>query len=200
MDSNLLKVKLYMKKILYFVSLLPLLLSTHLHSDTERAPFSALLTAGYVFKHDCTFKEVYGRGVINAITGDFCYYPCKHGGIGAKISYWRKKGCTEFLQLRAIVQETPITVYLRAIKKFECNLDLYGSIGGGAIWTKEKSYLGKTTFWKGIGELEVGTMYPIWKCIEITGALRYLFPPQTHNEKKVNVGGVDVRAGIGFTF
>ena len=73
-------------------------------------------------------------------------------------------------------------------------------LGGGFAWIKEKSYLGCPTVYKGLGEIEVGLNYPIWRCIGITGALRYLFPPQSQGCDKIDVGGVDLRAGIGFSF
>ena len=190
-----------MKKNLFFsLLILASMVSTRLFcNDSEK--FFAAVTAGYVFKNnDDRFKDVYGHGVINAITGDFCYYPWERWGLGAKISYWRKKGRTSFLQLRSIIQEVPVTFYARLIKRFDCKLNLYASLGGGFIWLKEKSYLGTVRLTKGIGEVEVGLYYPIWRRLNITGAFRYLFPPQSHSCEKVRFGGFDLRAGIGFSF
>ncbi len=190
-----------MKKILLLSCLI--LLSTKLlgnHSEGCHSCWSSSFSAGYVFKNDSKFKDVYGHGVINALTADICYYPWKCWGLGSKISYWRKKGRTAFLQLRSIIQEVPITFYLRRIKEFNCGLIAYASLGGGLIWLKEKSYLGKVLFHKGIGELEAALEYPIWRCITILGAFRYLFPPRSRSCENVVLGGFDLRAGIGFSF
>jgi|GEM_PF-1168052 len=199
-----------MKKILFFSYLLALAVSTclsgHEYETSEKKDlnFSTAFSAGYVFKNDCRFKEVYGKGMINAITADACYYLWEHWdldfGIGAKLSYWRAKGKTTFLKQCTIVQELPVTLYLRLLKRFACDLQLYASLGGGFIWTKEKSYLGHVRFYKGIGEVEVGLTYPVWRCVDVTGAFRYLFPPQSQSCHRVNVGGFDLRAGIGFSF
>lgn len=162
--------------------------------------FNTAFTAGYVFKNDCRFKNVYGHGMINAITADGCYSPWKHWGLGAKVGYWRAKGHTDFLRQCTLAQEVPLTVYLRGKKEFQCRLQLYGSLGGGFAWIKEKSYLGCPTTYKGLGELEVGLNYPIWRFINLTGAFRYLFPPQCHDGATIDVGGIDLRAGIGFSF
>jgi len=194
-----------MKKIMFFPYFLVLcaVLITFSNTASENANsccFNTAFTAGYVFKHDCRFKEVYGHGVVNAITGDICYYPWEVWGVGAKLSYWRAKGRTNFLKLRSIIQEVPVTLYARRIKDFNCCLQLYASLGGGFVWVKEKSYLGTAKAYKGIGEVEVGLNYPIWCCMNLTTAFRYLFPSQCYSGKKANVGGFDLRAGIGFSF
>lgn len=194
-----------MKKILFifFISLV-LLVPSHLFgNDVEKEnKYDLAFTAGYVFKNDSQFKDVYGHGIINALTADFCYHYWERWGLGAKLSYWRKKGRTTFLQQRAIIQELPITFYLRRIKEFNCGLQLNASLGGGLVWMKEKSYLGKKKLTKGIGELEFGLQYPIWRCLNIVGAFRYLFPPQRQSNvcERTVVGGFDLRAGIGFSF
>lgn len=167
--------------------------------EHKKSWFTAI-TAGYVFKHDCAFKNVYGHGIVNVITADGCYYPWKHWGVGAKVSYWRAKGRTTFLRQRTLLQEMPFVIYLRGRKEFQCRLQLYGSLGGGIAWIKEKSYLPTERLHKGIGEVEIGINYPLWRCINIAGALRYLFPPQKQLCETIDIGGVDVRAGIGFSF
>ncbi len=193
-----------MKKLLFFsffalVSVFPV----HLFGNTlekKNSCFSSSFSAGYVFKYDSEFKDVYGHGIVNVITADCCYYLWDLWGIGAKISYWRAKGRTTFLQQRSVVQELPATVYVRRRKNFDCGLQVYGSLGGGFIWLKEKSYLGDLKLYKGIGEVEVGLQYKVWRCINVVGAFRYLFPPQSRLGERVDVGGVDLRAGIGFDF
>ena len=126
-----------MKKILFFSFLILLsVVSMRLSGnslETQHSCFSGTFSAGYVFKHDCKFKDVYGRGIADAITFDGCYYPWELWGLGAKISYWRAKGCTSFLKQRSLLQEVPITFYLRRVKNFECGLQMYGSLGGGVI-------------------------------------------------------------------
>ena len=162
---------------------------------------STALTAGFVFKHDdCIFKQVYGRGIVNVITADNCYYFWKPLGVGAKISYWRAHGCTTFLRQCSFLQEIPLTFYLRALADLDCGLQLYASLGGGVIWIREKSYLGCVRLHKGIGEVEAGLHYPLAGCFNVTGAFRYLFPRQTLCGQKTDVGGFDVRAGIAFVY
>jgi len=192
-----------MKKILFFFCFLLLCATaTQLLGNTEMqdACFTGALTAGYVFKHDCRFKDVYGRGIVNIITADGCYYPWDLWGIGAKLSYWRAKGCTTFLNQRSVLQELPVTFYLRRLHNFTCDLQMYASLGGGLIWLKEKSYLGEVRLTKGIGEVEVGLHYSIWRCINLTTAFRYLFPSQCQKGERANIGGFDLRAGIGISF
>ncbi len=192
-----------MKKLLFFSFILLFGWSTHLVSkniEKKQKRFDGSLTAGYVFKNDCRFKKVYGHGIANAITFDGCYYPWQAWGIGGKISYWRKKGCTTFLQRCSLLQEVPITLYVRRIKEFDCGLQLNASLGGGFLWMKEKSYLGKVRLNKGIGEVEVGLQYPLCRFMNIVGAFRYLFPPQKQSCESKVVGGFDLRAGIGFSF
>jgi hypothetical protein len=194
-----------MKKLLFFFSFLtPLVVSsTALLGEVcedRAASFNGALSAGYVFKQDCTFKKVYGHGMANVITADGCYYFWQPWGIGAKVSYWRKHGCTTFLKRRTLLQEVPLTFYLRRQHDFECGLQLYASLGGGVAWGKEKSYLGSVKFHKGIGEVEAGLNYSSCGRFNITGACRYLFPKQSVTGHKVAVGGVDLRAGIGVTF
>ncbi len=175
-------------------------------SEKQCDRFTSAFSAGYVFKHDDRFfKEVYGRGMGNVITGDVCYYPfydCpwQYWGVGGKISYWLAFGKTTFFKRHTTLHEVPLTVYIRRIIDLKCCLQLYGSLGGGAAWMREKSYLGKVHHWKGIGEVEVGLTYPLWYCFDFTSAFRYLFPRQKQSHIKIDVGGFDLRAGIGFSF
>jgi hypothetical protein len=188
-----------MKKIVLVLTVI--LTSTQLLADEmEFKRWFTALTAGYVFKHGCEFENVYGKGITNIITADGCYFPWEHWGFGAKVSYWRAKGKTAFLQQCTLLQQVPFIVYVRARKEFACRLQLYGSLGGGFTWVKETSYLPTERFIKGLGEIEVGVNYPIWRCINLVAAVRYLFPPQKQCGESVDFGGVDVRAGIGFTF
>lgn len=199
-----------MKKIFYSLSLMFLLgipLSVSADeiekddSKSDRTHFTTALTAGYVFKHDCRFKQVYGRGVTNVITADGCYYPWELWGFGAKLSYWRAKGHTAFLHQCTILQQIPVTLFIRKVHNFECcKLQPYASLGGGFIWTKEKSYLATERTYKGIGEVEVGLNWPVWRCMNVTGAFRYAFPPQKIEGRTTDIGGCDLRAGIGFSF
>jgi hypothetical protein len=162
--------------------------------------YSLALSAGYVFKNDCQFKDVYGHGIVNIITVDGCYYPWECWGVGAKVSYWRTTGQTDFLQQCTTLQEVPFIIYLRRRHNFDCGLQLYGSLGGGVAWIREESYLGCAELHKGIGEIEIGLNYPLWRCLNIMSEVRYLFPPQCDGCEQVDVGGVDLRLGfeIGF--
>lgn len=169
--------------------------------ENKDAAFSLALSSGFVFKHhDCLFKQVYGRGIVDILTVDGCYYPWESWGIGAKASYWRAKGKTTFFKKCTRLHEIPLTFYVRKTFDCWCNLQAYASLGGGIIWMEEKSYLGRVRKHKGIGEVEVGLNYPIWNCLNITGAFRYLFPREKICSQKANVGGFDVRAGVGVTF
>lgn len=163
--------------------------------------FLLALTSGYVFKHhDTFFKEVYGRGIINIITIDGCYFPWESWGIGGKVSYWRTKGKTNVLKQRTSLHEEPLTFYVRKTTNWWCNIQPYISLGGGVIFIQEKSYLGHVHKSKGIGELEVGLNYPVWCFLNITGAFRYLFPREVICQQKSDIGGFDLRAGISFSF
>lgn len=192
-----------MKKILFLsYCILSSTLSPHLLGNTteDTKPYSIAFSAGYVFKHDHVFKQVYGHGIPNLITVDSCYYPWDLWGIGVKVGFWRAKGHTTFLKQHTLLHQIPLTFYLRRIKDFQCGLQAYASLGGGIVWIKEKSYLGRAHRHKGIGELEVGINYPLWCSTNVTGAFSYLFPHQFQSCKKADVGGFELRAGIEFSF
>ena len=140
--------------------------------------------------------------MVNILTFDNCYYPHKHVGVGAKLSYWRATGHTDFLKLPTLLQQVPVIFYLRGIHEFCNNVRLYGSLGGGLTWIQEKSYLGCVHSVKGLGEIEIGLSWSLWRYGALTGAVRYVFPPQSvHNSRhKIDVGGCDLRAGIEFNF
>lgn len=193
-----------MKRTVHFllsVFLLLLSLDALAHESQEKSSsFVTAASAGYVFKNDCTFKDVYGHGMVDVLTVDGCYYPWEMWGFGAKVSYWRAHGKTTFLKECTLLQEVPVTVYARIMKEFNSGLQLYASLGGGFTWIKEKSYFGNVHIYKGIGEIETGIYYPVWRCVNITGAFRYLFPPQNQQGHTIDVGGCDLRVGIGFSF
>jgi len=198
------KIEWIMKKIFFPLGIFLIIVPVRLMCDAlemRNDCFTTAFTAGYVFKHDDTsFKKVYGRGMANVITGDICYYPWHYWGIGAKLSYWLANGRTLFFKRHTFLQEVPVTLYVRRMVDFQCCLQLYASLGGGAAWISEKSYLGKVHQWRGIGEVEVGLNYPIWCCLDFTSAFRYLFPRQSQQCAKADVGGFDLRAGIGCSF
>jgi len=182
-----------MKNFLYIIFLLGINRS---YSACEIA-----FSSGYVFKQsDCIFKEVYGRGITNIITGDACYYPRKFFGVGSHVSYWRATGKTTLLKRSSTLQEVPLTFYARLRKPFACGVQLYGSLGGGAVFIHEKSYVGSVQKNRAIGEVEAGLLCPLWRCVDFTTAFRYLFPNQQNNSAKIQVGGFDLRAGIAFEF
>ena len=209
---------------LWLLLILPAQLFCDNAAAAENHCFTGAFTSGYVFKRDdCIFKEVYGHGMINVITADGCYYPWETWGVGAKLSYWLAHGHTTFLKLPTTAKEVPLTIYLRKRVDFKCGLQTYASLGGGIVWLKEHSYLGDITDHKWIGEVEAGLHYPIWRSLNFTTALRYLFPKQSQCQvssglcsgsgsgsglasgsggsgPKINVGGYDLRAGIEFSF
>ena len=190
-----------MKKILLFllcVGASSLLANSDSCSESHK---SIAFTSGYVFKHDDTyFKQTYGRGMGNVITGDFYYHRCNMWGFGAKMSYWLALGKTTFFKHHTTLQQIPMTAYVRKTADFECGLQLYASLGGGVTWIREKSYLGHVSAWKGIGETEVGLNHPMWHCLNFTSAFRYIFPRQNIGTNKVDVGGLDLRAGVQILF
>lgn len=194
-----------MKKI--FAYLLPAVFSGALFAercceeDTDTPCFTSALTTGFVFKHnDCVFKEVYGRGIENVITADLCYYPWRSWGIGGKVGYWRATGCTTTFKRCTLLQQIPVTFYLRGISQCRRGVQLYASLGGGVMVIKEKSYLGDLKARGGIGELEAGLIYHARRYFDLTCAFRYLFPRVCVCDNKIDGGGFDVRAGIGFSF
>lgn len=174
--------------------------SHHCH-DGQPSPWMAAFTSGYVFKHDDNaFKNVYGQGIGNVMTGDLCYYFCNNWGVGAKASYWLAVGRTTFFRTRAFLQEIPMTAYVRKAFDFDSGLRIYGSLGGGAIWSKEKANGVHTKIWKGIGEAEAGLNFPVCNMYNFTFAFRYLFPRQKVGLAKRDFGGFDLRAGLGINF
>lgn len=168
----------------------------------EDSRFTIAFSSGYVFKHDDrNFRSVYGYGMGDIITADFCYRLCEScWGIGAKASYWLALGKTTFFRRHTFLQEVPVIAYVRAWKNFERGLRLYGSLGGGFAYINEKSYLGRVQQVRGLGEVEAGFFYPVWYCLTLTGAFRYLFPRQKQSSVKIDPGGFDLRAGLAIYF
>lgn len=169
-------------------------------ADTKSPRCSTAFSAVYVFKNDCQFKEIYGHGMINIITGNFVYYPWDFWGIGATTSYWRAKGRTTFLQFCTTAKEIPLTFSIRRLVISKHDIEFYAALGGGVTWLKEKSDIEQIKLHKEIGEIEVGLKYPIYHCLKLTTAFRYLFPPQCICDVKTDVGGVDLRAGFELSF
>jgi hypothetical protein len=195
-----------MKKIVSITTLLLMGLSSYALSDTcnaacmQNSSFTTAFSSGYVFKRDHAFNQVYGPGAGNIITADFTYSLCRPWAIGGKISYWLASGHTTFFKHRTIMHEVPITFYVRKFHDFRRGLRLYASLGGGFIWIGEQSYLGSSSQVRGIGEAEIGFSYPVGRCLNCTSAFRYLFPRQNQGTAKVDVGGLDLRGGIGISF
>lgn len=190
-----------MKKIIFFLLFMFPLSALFATKQWEDEGVSLAVSTGYVFKQgDSLFKQVYGRGIQNILTVDACCYPWETWGIGAKLSYWRAKGRTVLFKEHTRLKEIPVTFYLRKTVNFCSGLQPYATLGGGVIVVQEKSYLGCACRHKGIGEVEIGLDYPIWNCLDITGAVRYIFPPDVMCHQKTEIGGLDVRAGIGFSF
>ena len=169
-------------------------------SEDQYACFTGDVSAGYVFKRDSLFKEVYGLGTVNVITADGCYYPWRYWGIGTKVGYWQANGHTTILKQSSLSQEVPVTFYVRARKNFTCRLQGYASVGVGFIWMREESYLGSVRQLKGIGEAEIGLRCNLWRCLDFTRGFRYLFPRQLTHGIQADVGGLDLRGGIGCSF
>lgn len=169
------------------------------YADCFSKDFSFALTSGFVFKRDEHFKKVYGRGIIDIITADLCCYQWNHIGLGIKSSYWRQKGKTTVLKNHATIQEIPLIGYIRA--PFGSHkAQGYVSLGGGCIFLKEKSPIGKVHAHTGIGEAELGFNYCFHTRFYLTGASRVLFTKQTIHGTCADVGGIGLRAGLGVTF
>lgn len=170
------------------------------HDESTHCKWNTAFSAGYVFKNDCRFKTAYGLGVVNAITADGCYYPWKHGGFGIKASFWRTRADSAFLGKKTLFQEVPVTIYARSVTAFDSRIQLYGSLGAGFAWMNEKSFMGITHVYKGIAEVEGGITCCLYRALYLTGAFRYLFPPQHVAGERLDVGGCDLRVGLGFSF
>ena len=139
-----------MKKIIWlfvcaYVSVSSMKLFAHQKLSDAKSPqkYISAFSAGYVFKNDCQFKEVYGHGMANIITGDFVYFPWDFWGFGVKTSYWQAKGRTTFLQFCTKIEEIPLTFTVRRLVIFKHNIEFYGSLGGGIIWMRENGRLKK---------------------------------------------------------
>jgi len=158
-------------------------------------------TSGYVFKHDKSdFRENFNNGIQNIITVD-CYYNFLESlAVGTKVSYWKTKTHGTFLINPAKLQEVPLTFYLRTNLNPGKSFQPYISLGGGAIFLVEKEFQKTIKESKGIGEFELGLNWLLTRNFNITGAFRYLFPRETFNKQKADIGGFDLRAGIGFSY
>lgn len=169
--------------------------------ELSNSRFRTALSAGYVFKYnDTLFREVYGLGMGNIITADGSCSIWESWAIGTKISYWLAIGKTTAFNRRTFLQEVPWTFYLCKIFNLKGCVQWYFSLGGGVAWIKEESYLGNKHQWRGIGEIELGVSYPVWRCLDLTSAFRYLFPRQKQGSTNADIGGFDLRAGLGYSF
>lgn len=169
------------------------------YEEQKSKNFDIAFTSGYIWKHDKNFKKIYGSGIPDLITIDAFFTPVEGSfGFGVKSSYWEKHGKTSCLHQCTKIQEIPTIFYVRG--KIGGWLQLYISLGGGAIVIKETSYLGKVKTHTGVGEFELGLNYYQFKNLYLTGAFRALFPRKYCNGDRVDFGGLGLRAGIGFSF
>ena len=196
--------------------------------SSQESKFITALTSGYVFKTgDALFTDKYGRGMVNIITAYICYNAWEKYGVGAKLGYWRAQILPGIAQktgqpLNSLAQQVPLTFYLRRYKNFDCGLQLYASLGGGVIWTSDstKEWTDQLNYNSSNliatqppsyfptmqGEVETGFTWQAWNRIHLTGAFRYLFPPKQRvssfgkNGTYINLGGIDLRAGISIEF
>ncbi len=193
-----------MKKLAFLLFLFTPLLCFKARQEPKKkqsTSFNLAFTTGYVFKHDDSdFNIIYKNGIQNIITVDACYYFLESIGIGSKVSYWKTKGQTTFLKNPTKLQEVPLTFYLRTLLSTGGTFQPYISLGGGAIFMLEKSYSETIKAAKGIGEFEVGLNLFVSRYFDVTAAFRYLFPRETFNKQKADIGGFDLRAGIGFAY
>ncbi len=187
-----------MNKNFIFLILLFIFLSAHAYKPADFSLFDLAFTSGYIWKHDSIFKQVYGNGIPDFITVDACCYPLPYAGTGIKTSYWQAKGKTTCLKAHTKLQEVPLISYVRA--RFGYWLQGYVSLGGGAIFIREKSYLGTVHKTVGISEAEIGFNYFPHPNVYLTSACRYLFPRQKSAGNKADFGGVGLRGGIGFSY
>lgn len=194
--------KKYFLLLFMFLPLLPNKARQDLNKQQpESIHWSLAFTTGYVFKHDKNdFRDNFNNGIQNIITVDGCYYFLPNIGVGTKVSYWSTKKHGTFLNNPAKLQEVPLTFYLRTLVYPGKSLQLYTSLGGGAIFLVEKELQKTVKESKGIGEFEIGLNLFLMQNLAITGAFRYLFPRETFNKQKADIGGFDLRAGIGFSF
>lgn len=189
-----------MNRVIFCLAIFVILFFFKNISSNECCPnrFDVALTTGYVWKTDSCFKQVYGKGIQDVITFDGCYRPLDHLGVGIKTSYWQATGKTTARKKHTKIWEVPLLVYLRGI--IGEKLQGYASLGGGVIFSQEKSYLGKVKKIAGIAEAEVGMNYYFYQDLYVTGAFRCLFPKTKKCGERVQLGGYGLRAGLGISF
>ncbi len=158
------------------------------------------LSSGYVWKSDFHFKNVYGSGIPNLITADICYWLYEFLGLGIKSAYWEKTGRTTVFQQHARIQEVPLILYLKG--GIGDRIRGYFALGGGVIFAKERSYLGK--IWQIVpgGDIELGVNCFIIKQLYVTAAFDYLFfyKQVSSFHGKRDFGGYGFRLGLGTGF
>jgi len=165
-------------------------------------PIDVAVTTGYIWKNDCRFKEIYGEGIQDVITVDVCGWFSECFGIGLKGSYWEAEGRTPVCRLHTNVHEIPLIGYVRREIEFDCTFAAYASLGGGIIFVREKSELGKVNTDTWGGEAEIGLNYYFFKNFYLTTAFRYLYFKKkiAGIDERADFGGYGLRGGLGISF
>jgi hypothetical protein len=192
--------KAWVQNIFFVVTLLICHETFGFDNYCHRSSWDLSLSSGVVIKSDRRFKEIYGRVIPDIITGDACYWFCDNYGVGVKGSYWAVDGKTTILKRTTHLEEVPLVAYLRARVGYQ--LQFYGSLGVGAIFVKEKSYLGHISQNACCGEVELGTNYYIYDHVYLTSAFRYIYCRKeiSGTDKIADFGGFGLRAGLGIGF
>ncbi|MCX6995399.1 MAG: hypothetical protein NTY13_06330, partial [Chlamydiae bacterium] len=162
--------------------------------------FDLVASSGYVWKSDRYFKEVYGNGIEDIITLDSTWWISRHYGMGLKGSYWSANGRVIGIPEPTNVWQIPLVFSLKG--RIGSTFQVYGSIGVDFIIVCESNFLGEANQRAWGGEVEGGINYFFYKQIYLNAACRYIYSRKfiTAVQDTADFGGLDVRAGIGFSF
>lgn len=169
--------------------------------STMAAPVqqNVFITTGFVWIRDKSLKSVYGGGIANLITLD-SFWHWGNNGIGAKVSYLREDAKVANENEAKRLFEIPAIVYVR--KQFGKGLQPYISLGAGILYTRQIGFIGGNQSVVGGIDAEVGLNFSLFDNLFISTALDYLWFQKRGAElnETVQLGGIGLRAGLGFGF
>ena len=161
----------------------------------------AALGAGYHSKSDPYYEKVYGEGTVNT-TLDLGVRVSGNLALGIKVSYFAKQGETLLFQEEARLRQIPAAVYAKAFIPMGKKFRGYASLGTAYLFYKEESYIGRITDGHFGWEIEGGLEYLLGKNLYLLSALRHqsFRVSFADIEETQQLGGTDLRLGIGVTF
>jgi opacity protein-like surface antigen len=159
----------------------------------------AALSLNFQWKNDPYYEQVYKRGVPGFVA-ETGYWILPHLAAGLKFNYMAQKGKTSLFKEETNLRQVSLMGYAKIStgEKFKPFL----SLGVGCLFYKEESYIAKVDENHFGWEIEGGINYYVNRTIFILSSIRlqsFLKYFEGLDEKQ-QLGGIDIRIGIGHLF